>query len=37
MTLGELNEAKKATCCPRMLWAFEMNRFGYPSGNFLKK
>jgi len=37
MTLGELNEAKKATCCPRMLWAFEMNKFGYPSGNFLKK
>lgn len=36
MTLGELNDAKKATCRPRMLWAFEMNKFGNPSANVLK-
>lgn len=36
MTLGELNDARKATCHPRMLWAFEMNKFGNPSANVLK-
>lgn len=36
MTLGELNDAKKATCRPRIVWAFEMNKFGNPSANVLK-
>lgn len=36
MTLGELNDAKKATCRPRMVCAFEMNKFGNPSANVLK-
>jgi hypothetical protein len=36
MTLGELNDAKKATCRPRMAGAFEMNKFGNPSANVLK-
>ena len=36
MTPGELNDAKKATCRPRMFWAFGMNKSGNPSGNFLK-
>jgi hypothetical protein len=36
MTLGELNDAKKATWRPRMLGAFEMNKFGNPSANVLK-
>jgi hypothetical protein len=37
MTPGELNDAKKATWCPRMFGAFGMNKSGNPSGNFLKK
>lgn len=35
MTAGELNEARNATCCPRMSWALLMNRFGKPSSKLL--
>jgi len=35
MTVGELKEAKKATCCPLMSWALLMKRLGNPSAKLL--
>lgn len=35
ITPGELNEAKKATCCPRIPCALDMNKLGKPSSNVL--
>ena len=35
MTAGELKDAKKATCWPRISWALFMNRFGNPSSKLL--
>lgn len=35
ITPGELNEARKATCWPRIPWALDMNKLGNPSSNFL--
>ena len=36
ITPGELKEARKATCCPRMPWALDMNKLGKPSSKVLK-
>ena len=35
ITVGELNDAKKATCWPRMPCALGTNTFGNPSANVL--
>lgn len=35
MTPGELNEARNATCCPRIPGALDMNKLGNPSSNVL--
>ena len=35
MTAGELKDARKATCCPRISCALFMNRFGKPSSKLL--
>lgn len=36
MTAGELKDARKATCCPRILCALFMKRFGKPSSKLLE-